>query len=392
MGASRVMNVAGSREFFYEIVFGNHLFVTGNDTLSKYLTNKKCLVIMSDTISRLYYKNINNYFTTETSTGNFRIVKIKTGETNKEWVNVSLVIENAKKFDLGRRDLLIAIGGGILMDIVGFAASMYRRGIDYIRIPTTLVGQIDAGIGLKTGVNFSNSKNFIGSFYPPIAAINDIEFLRTLPVHEIQNGLAETIKMGIVTSKELFELLEENIRELLTRNFRAEVFNDIYYLAIDAMIHELSANFYEKVLERLVDFGHTFSPFIETHSNWSISHGFAVAMDMAISTELAYLLGYLSPDKYCRILNILLSSGLHIYDPRVYKPDLIHNSLKDIILHRGGALNLVVPDDIGSGKFIKNIDLITTERLNEAFCNLKNYQIRFQKNNSRYVNENCYSV
>jgi 3-dehydroquinate synthase len=371
------ISVNGMKNFNYDIIQSRNVFDINNKSIERCVKNRKLLIVISDTIERLYYDRIDNYFENVAGKGMYSIVKINTGEGFKNIDNVQQVLEKAKHFGLGRRSLMVAIGGGILMDIVGFAASVFRRGINYIRIPTTLLGQIDAGIGIKTGTNFIGSKNYIGTFYPPAAVINDIELLKTLPLHEIRNGLAEIIKMAILVDRRLFELVEDNIPCLLDKCCDTETELEITGRAIITMIDQLKVNFYELNLERLVDFGHTFSPFIETNSNYSISHGFAVAMDMAISTEISYLKGKISADEHDRILNLFLKAGLNIYNEKTYISKPMWASLHDIELHRGGDLNLVVPLEIGNAAFIKNLGDLSENILGQALDNLGEFEYQF---------------
>lgn len=363
----------GVFEFCYDVVISQNIFDTENEILAQYLENTCFLVVISEMIEKLYYDKIYTYFSKKNGKDMFKIITIKTSEVNKEIDNVCKILEEAKKFGLGRKSILVGIGGGVLLDMVGFAASMFRRGIRYLRVPTTLVGQIDAGIGIKTGANFLGSKNYIGSFYPPMAAVNDIELLKTLPLHHLQNGLSEIIKMAIIVDAQLFTMVKEHFPRFLRKQCLGAETLEISHRAIATMLDELRVNFYERNLERLVDFGHTFSPFIETYSEYKINHGFAVAMDMAISTEISCLLGVIEREDRDRILNLLTSVGLDVYDSETYKADRMWASLKDIVLHRGGNLNLVIPTQIGRADFVRNLNTISPALLQQALLNLENF-------------------
>jgi len=362
----REISINEKYELKYNIVFTNCLFGANNETLIPYIENKKVLVIIDSTVNDLYGEKI-RLFLNKYSGVSFLILKVN--EYNKNFESVFKVLDAAKNCGLDRKGLMVGIGGGILTDIVGFAASIYRRKIEYLRIPTTLIGQVDAGIGIKTGINFQGSKNLIGSFYPPVACINDISFLATLDGKEIKNGLAEILKMAIMCDMELFRLIEDNYSDLLTTKFQCHVSQEICYRTVKEMIANFKSNFYEKDLKRLVDFGHTFSPFIETYSNYEIPHGCAVALDIALSTEIAFLISKINLADKNRILNLMEKIGLNIYDAETFKPKLIWESLHKILAHRGNVLNMPIPTGIGSAVFINEISL---ELIDTAVKNLKN--------------------
>ncbi|MEK5071621.1 sedoheptulose 7-phosphate cyclase [Sporosarcina sp. FSL K6-1508] len=378
MKALKTILVKDSSVLEYDVILTNKIFDIENKTIKNYCYGKKILVVLSETVNKLYSKYVIEYFEYNFKQ-QYKIIVIPTTEYNKNIESVSNICKAGKEFCLDRNSLMVAIGGGILLDMVGFSASMYKRRMDYIKIPTTLLGQIDAGIGIKTGVNFEDSKNFLGSYHPPIATINDIKLLETLQKKEVLFGLAEIIKMAIVKDSILFELIESNSQSLIKYNFQEK--NDIPHKinerSILRMLEELTGNFLEHNLERLVDFGHTFSPFIEGFTNYKVSHGAAVALDIAISTELNYIKNGISKIDRDRILNLILDIGLQIYDEKTFIPDLMWESLQNILLHRGMNLNLVVPINIGEATFIKNIKEISPQLLNQTFTSLNKIQSLF---------------
>ncbi|RNC97254.1 sedoheptulose 7-phosphate cyclase [Lysinibacillus halotolerans] len=371
------------KEFSYDVYFEDDMFNIKNPLIKQVTNNRKLIIIMSKTVERLYYDKIMNYF--QFNNFDYSVLTIETGEENKTLQNIENIVSFCNQKNADRKTILIGIGGGILLDMVGFAASMVRRKLDYIRIPTTLVGQIDAGIGIKTGVNFEKKKNYIGSFYPPIACLNDISFLYTLSELNIICGLAEIIKMGIIVDKSLILLIEAN-KESLLKSYRTQGQENvtINILATIDMLDELKPNFYEENLERLVDFGHTFSPYIEEKSNYEIPHGIAVGLDIALSTEISYLKKYLKKEDRERILKLLLECKLDIYNTKTFNTVELKKSLDRIELHRGGDLNLVVPEKIGSAIFVKDKSEVTIELLQTAINNLKMYQEKYKLSEVNY--------
>jgi 3-dehydroquinate synthase len=186
--------------------------------------------------------------------------------------------------ELGRGDGVIALGGGVTSDLAGFVASTYCRGVSLICIPTTLMGMVDASLGGKNGVNTNEGKNLIGSFHFPKAVFINPDFLKTLPKHEMRNGMAEIIKYGLIASKELFEMLEQgqkNIEELILRSCE-----------IKKMVIESDPK--EQGFRRILNFGHTIGHALEFASSFELSHGEAIAIGMMTEAYLSFKLGHLT--------------------------------------------------------------------------------------------------
>ncbi|KAL0978642.1 hypothetical protein UPYG_G00173250 [Umbra pygmaea] len=227
-------------------------------------------VVMDQTVYNLYGCQLTDYL--EARNVLYQILPLPTTEENKSMELVMKILDEVHKFSLDRRtEPIIAIGGGVCLDIVGLAASLYRRRTPYIRVPTTLLSYVDASVGAKTGVNFANCKNKLGGYVPPVAAFLDRSFLQTVSRQQISNGLAEMLKMALMKHKGLFELLETHGQLLLDSKFQSnsglEDNKDIASLstrmAIETMLEELAPNLWEDDLDRLVDFGHLISPELE---------------------------------------------------------------------------------------------------------------------------------
>lgn len=373
------INSQGELKFKIDIHMETNIFDPNHSLFLEIINNRKCLIVISETINNLYKDKIENYLTDNRI--QYKLICIKTGELNKEMSTVLSICNAGKEYGLDRRSIIVGIGGGILLDMVGFAASIYKRKINYLRIPTTLLGQIDAGIGIKTGINFLGSKNFLGSYHPPIATINDLSFLHTLNTENILSGFAEIIKMALILDSDLFYLIDSNYDSIIESNFfknkdKAIIINK---KAIDLMLKELEKNYYEEDLKRLVDFGHTFSPYIEETSGYSISHGLAVAIDIALSIEISYLKGIICEEEKNKVINLLIRMGYDIYHPSLDSPDLLYESLKKIKLHRGGSLNLVIPNSIGSAIFLTSTEDLPYEILKTALINLANYRETYSR-------------
>ena len=358
------------RAFTVNIVAG--LADGSSDALTAAVAGRRSLLISTPTVARLYSKMPIAALTAMPG-ANVQILELS--ERAKAIEAVLQVCRLAQDLKLDRRSVLVAMGGGVCSDVVGFAASMIRRGIAHIRVPTTLVGQIDAGIGLKTGVNFHTSKNFLGSFHPPEHVLVDPTFLATLPAPELRQGFAEMVKIALVRDLGLFALLEKHGRQLLRSRFRAPVTEADLAIqrSIALMLDELAANPFEnRSLERLVDMGHTFSPELESASEFTISHGDAVAIDLALTCALGVELGMIEEVNAIRVHLLLERLGLPT-SHELLDVALCKRAIGFAALHRGGRLNLVMPTAIGAADFVRESEFVTDAMLEASLRRLRSW-------------------
>jgi len=253
-------------------------------------------------------------------------------------------------------------------------AVLSRRGVAHIKIPTTLIGLIDAGIGVKGAVNLPGKKSAIGCFYPPERVLLDPSFLRSLPKRLISEGLAEAIKVAIIFDPALFEEIEQSPGKLLANPEDADYkyATELVWRSANLLLDELERNLFEdRSYERLLDFGHTFSPMIEVRSGFHIRHGVAVAIDMALSSTVANSLGLLPSADRDRILSLLLSLGLPIFS-RLLSLERCNSALEEMEAHRGGRLNLVVPSGIGKAVFLTDKEQVAQAVVSTALEFLRN--------------------
>jgi len=375
------ITITNTQDISYKIILSDHIFSTNNKIVYEYCEGKRLLIFIDKNVYKLYGDIIKNYFQTLFSPKDYFIKVVSTSEKKKNLSTVQMMYKLARKNKIDRRGILIGIGGGILTDIVGFAAATYKRSIPYIKINTTLLGQVDVAVGIKTGVNFYDSKNLIGAFYPPLVAINDRSFLFTIDDREIRCGLAEIVKMGIICHRYLFDLVEKNYKTIIEKKFTDNQRETFLVLAFSMvkMVEELYSNLYEHHLERFVDFGHTFSPDIESESSFKIRHGEAVAIDIVISSRIAVILGYLPEEDYLRIVNLFVNIGLPIFDNKSCFFENMKKALENTYLHRGRKLNLVIPKKIGEATFIKELTEITDDVLIKTLSDLKAFNENLKK-------------
>lgn len=317
-------------------------------------------VVIDRNICQYYLPQVVEYF--KASSIEAHILAIDATENDKNLESLLILLREMEKFGVVRRDEpLIAIGGGVLLDICGMAAGMYRRGIPYIRVPTTLVGLVDASVGAKTGINFETRRNRLGSYYPPIAAYLDKAFLATLAPIEVSSGLGEILKMAVIKDARLFELLERSGRVLLDGRFEncADA-DEVINRAVVGMMVELQNNLWEKDLKRLVDFGHSFSPIIEMRSiseqgQVPLTHGQAVSIDVLFSCVLSHRRGMLPLRDLERVAAVANAMMLPTNHGLFNNALIILEALKDTMKHRNGDQNLPFPVRIGEPTFVNDV-------------------------------------
>ncbi|QWE31046.1 sedoheptulose 7-phosphate cyclase [Polynucleobacter sp. Adler-ghost] len=363
-------NISSSQDINFSIIASRqYLFDPLNIALSssiKSSANNRRLIVVDRNICEFYLEDIKNYF--DYHDVEHHMLAIDATEDDKNIESLLTILTSMEDFGLLRRsEPVIAIGGGVLLDLVGFAASIYRRGVPYIRIPTTLVGLVDASVGIKTGINIFTRRNRLGTYFPPICSYLDKGFLKTLPKLEIRSGMGEILKMAVIKDAKLFEILE-NYGGILVEDFvNCVKADEVIQRSINGMVAELESNLWELDLKRKVDFGHSFSPIIEMRSLEdsavdSLTHGQAVALDVIFSSVLALNRGFIQSRDMERILMVAKDIGLPIIHPYFKRPLLIFEALSDTTKHRNGSQNLPLPFSIGDCCFINDVTLSEIEK------------------------------
>lgn len=361
-GSSPMLSVNTSHRHTFPI-FRLPSLSEAKDVLLKALNGKKALVVLDAHLDILYGGGLERKIREILKNSDYVLLKLsplEEGGEKKDAENLEKIIICATENDLPRDGVMIGIGGGVILDTVGFAAQQYRRMVSYYRIPTTLVGQIDAGVGIKVGINYKSSKNLLGSFYPPSLVINCTDFLFSLPQEDFVCGISEILKAGIADCPQIVSAFSHTETVFSPISLRKdgillEKFQMVTDFAIQTMLMNLNSNFYEqKELRRLMDFGHTFSPIIEGWSDYRIPHGFAVAIDMFICIYISRCLCLISDELFFVYQNLFKKYGLLCYFPRIQADfgEIFEESLHKTILHRAGNLNLVVPIGCGQSAFL----------------------------------------
>jgi 3-dehydroquinate synthase len=277
------------------------------DLVVPLLARKSVAVVTNTTVAPLFLAQFADPLTRE----GVEVVPIvlPDGEAHKDWQALNAVFDALLEKRCGRDTTLVALGGGVIGDLAGFAAATYQRGVSYIQVPTTLLSQVDSSVGGKTAINHPLGKNMIGAFHQPRLVLADMDTLKTLPERELRSGLAEVIKHGLIRDAEFFAWLEKNIERLLSRDVEASAHAVRRSIEIKADI--VAQDERESGLRRVLNFGHTFGHAIETGLGYGAwLHGEAVAAGMVMATDLSRQLGYLTEADAGRIASLLRRAGL----------------------------------------------------------------------------------
>ena len=353
----------------FKLMYSADVFSPANHDLLSYQTNGRVMIVIDQNVHKFYAVQLMNYFNSHNV--KYSMLVINTDEERKAWEDADHILEFFEDEGVLRREPIIAIGGGVLLDIVGFACSIYRRGIPYIKVPTTLLAIVDASVGSKVAINHFGRRNRLGAYYPPIATLIDKKFIKTQSEREIVNGIAEIFKLAVIKSPELFALLEENAELLIEEKFQhGAVPVRVINLAITDMIAELGPNLWEKKLDRCVDFGHTFSPVIEMNNikdsfepdnppyftkDNMLLHGEAVALDCLYSSCISSLRGHISAYTLNRIFDLAKRLKLKTYHEDFTDMELLQKSLADATKHRNGNQFAPLPISIGNYTIVNDI-------------------------------------
>ncbi len=363
----------------YEVHMVDGLFDPENRTLIEAGTTDptdrpRRFIVVDATIYELFGQTLRQYL--DHHDCHYDLCVLPVSEEAKTMDAVFTVVSGLNSFGISRRhEPIIGIGGGVLLDIVGLASSLYRRNTPYVRVPTSLIGLVDAGVGVKTGVNYEYHKNRLGTYFASSVALLDRSFLATLDDRHISNGLAEILKMGLIKDWCLFQLLEKHAELLLTERLTGKtpsgdvVARNVFSRAIGGMLEELQPNLWEDKLERVVDYGHSFSPTLEMQALPALLHGEAVSVDMALTTVLAEGRGLVSSQDRERIFDVTRRLRLPIWHP-LCEPGLLGKALHDTVRHRDGSQRMPLPVGIGAARFVNDLTVTELSRAAETLFKL----------------------
>lgn len=302
------------------------------------------MLVSNTTIAPLYLHKVRH--TLEQTGVKVDQLVLPDGEQYKSLTVLDTVFSALLQKPHGRDSTLLALGGGVIGDLVGFAAASYQRGIRFLQLPTTLLAQVDSSVGGKTAVNHPLGKNMIGAFYQPAAVVVDLDCLKTLPKREFASGLAEVIKYGVILDGDFFQWLEHHIDALLQLD--NDACTECIRRCCEIKASVVAADEKESGMRALLNLGHTFGHAIETHmgyGNWL--HGEAVAVGMVMAARTAQGMGQFAESDVLRIINLLQRAGLPTYGPtQMAATDYLPHMMRDKKV-LAGELRLVLPLAIG---------------------------------------------
>jgi 3-dehydroquinate synthase len=295
----------------YPITIGQSL-LSDDAMISRHVAGARAAIVTNTTVGPLYLEQL---VRTLTDSGKqVTTIVLPDGEEEKNWASLMRIFDALLAEKCDRKTTLVALGGGVIGDLTGFAAATYMRGIPFVQVPTTLLSQVDSSVGGKTGINHPLGKNMIGAFYQPKAVVADISTLDTLPARELSAGLAEVIKYGAVIDAAFFSWIEENIGKLVAKDAQALAYAIQRSCEIKADVVRQDER--EGGLRAILNFGHTFGHAIEAglgYGEWL--HGEAVGCGMAMAADLSHRLGFIDDAAKARITALLHAAGLPVCAP-----------------------------------------------------------------------------
>ena len=324
----------------YDVIIGKGLLENVGEISAKYIAHCRCVLVTDDIVNSLYAKNVEASLTAS----GFEVKKfvILHGENSKSLENYAALISFCAENALCRSDCLFALGGGVVGDLTGFVAATYLRGVRFVSLPTTLLAAVDSSVGGKTAINIPQGKNLVGAFLQPSLVICDYKTLDTLPSYAFSDGYAEIIKYGIINDREFFDTLKGNINADLGQIVARCVRNKRDIVMLDER---------DNAQRQLLNLGHTVGHAIEKCSSFSISHGHAVAIGIAIVARAGVKIGVCSKDECDEIISLLNAYGLPV-DCAFSAKQLFECAISDKKRSKD-TFTLIVPYGIGDTRIYK---------------------------------------
>jgi 3-dehydroquinate synthase len=333
----------------YPIYIGSDLLDAA--LITPHLSGKQVLIVTNETIAPLYLEKTLAMLTGfQTAT-----VILPDGEAFKTLTVLNQIFDSLLQQQFDRQTTLVALGGGVIGDMTGFAAACYQRGVSFIQIPTTLLAQVDASVGGKTGVNHPLGKNMIGAFYQPQCVVIDTNTLQTLDERQLQAGLAEVIKYGLINDADFFTWLEEHITQLLARETEALRF--AITCSCRNKAHIVAQDEREAGLRALLNLGHTFAHAIETGLNYDhYLHGEAVAIGLCLSAQMSARLGWLPDNVVTRIQQLVAKANLPTCIPKSLTVEQLLTAMQVDKKVQAGKVRLILLQAMGHAVLTDNYD------------------------------------
>ncbi|WP_375176760.1 3-dehydroquinate synthase [Marinobacter mobilis] len=345
----------------YPILIGPSLL--GQQDLTPFVAGEQVMIVSNETVAPLYMEAAKACFPGKT----VDTVVLPDGEQYKNWQTLNLIFDALLERRHSRKTTLVALGGGVVGDMTGFAAASYQRGVPFIQIPTTLLSQVDSSVGGKTGINHPLGKNMVGAFHQPEVVLIDTATLNTLPEREVSAGLAEVIKYGLIRDVEFLAWLEANIERLI--GLEADALAEAIYRSCACKADVVAQDEREGGLRAILNLGHTFGHAIETFAGYgSWLHGEAVGAGMLMAADLSVRLGMLSGDDQSRAREVILKARLPETVPAGMKPDDFLRLMAVDKKNVDGALRLVLLTGLGDAVIVSDASTQSLRETLNKFC------------------------
>lgn len=372
-GESVVYHQSFSVPYSYKVAFTRGLFDSRNSLFAELVSGNepekrhRCFIVYDGGLeagNQELLININAYFAAHSHRLEMiaKPMSVPGGEAVKnELTHIEGLQDAIHRHNIDRHSYVIAIGGGAVLDAVGLAATIAHRGVRHIRVPTTVLSQNDSGVGVKNAVNLKGIKNYVGTFSPPWAVLNDFDFLTHLPKRERVAGISEAVKVALIRDGKFFEWLEQSVDELAT--FQPDAEERMIKRSAELHMNQIAngGDPFENGSARPLDFGHWSAHKLEALTNNHVRHGEAVAIGIALDARYSVLAGLLAEGEDERIAVLLENLGLRIWHPAMERADnlgelLILKGLKEFQEHLGGALTITLLEKAGKGVEVNTID------------------------------------
>ena len=334
----------------YPILIGAGLLADGA-TLAAQVPQQQVCIVSNATIAPLFLDTV------KTALGrNKQIIEVilPDGEAYKTLEYYGHILDALIAARFSRDSMLLALGGGVIGDLTGFAAASYQRGISFVQLPTTLLAQVDSSVGGKTGVNHPHGKNMIGAFHQPQAVVIDTQTLNTLPPREFSSGLAEVIKYGLIDDLPFFAWLEEHMDAIMSRD--EAVLSEVIAHCCRNKARVVEADEYESGRRALLNLGHTFGHALESLTHYRrLKHGEAVAIGIRMAAELSQLCGGIGAQDTARIIRLLRAAGLPVAMKDDFTSETIHEAMFLDKKVRAGKLRLILMRAMGQCEIARDV-------------------------------------
>ncbi len=362
-----VMQILAKQPASYSIKIGSGFLLNPAEWLSLDYQGKQLVIITDDNVNKIYGEKLAN------ALANYKplLLSFLPGEKSKNYLTKQSLEDQMFEHHCNRDTIILSLGGGVVGDIAGFVASTYMRGISYIQIPTTLLAMIDSSVGGKTAINTNQGKNLIGAFWQPSYVVADLNCLMTLPKVQVINGLIEAIKIFMTNDAYYFNYVNNNIENIINKDIL--VIKNIVEQAIKLKVSVVSQDERENKHRVVLNFGHTIGHAIEKMTDYTILHGYAVALGILVEAKISQLLGFLSLEYYQIIQSLFFRLNITLSELKKLNCDEIILATKSDKKMKLNSVRYVLLNEIGNIHYDDNIYVhpVSDEIVKKAICEVQ---------------------